>query len=236
MATYVIVHGANAGGFQWHEVASLLRARGHTAFTPTLTGLGERVHLAHPEVDLNLHVLDILNVLKYEKLSDVILCGHSYGGMVITGVAEKAAGQLRHMVYIDGMVLRDGESGWDLLAENMPESALDAARQVIATAGKGWFLPAGPVRTDGVPFPEGTAQPIKTYETRLTVRDPQAATLPRTYVYCTKSPDGWAVKPVIAACAARAREAGWAYHELPTSHAVFATMPKELTAILAALA
>jgi pimeloyl-ACP methyl ester carboxylesterase len=235
MATYVIVHGGSAGGFQWHEVASLLRASGHTAFTPTLTGLGERVHLAHPGVDLDLHVLDILNVLKYEKLSDVIMCGHSYGGMVITGVAEKAAGLLRHLVYIDGMVPHDGESAWDMLAASLPESALNGIRQVVASAGGGWSLPAGPVRTDGVPFPEGTAQPIKTFESRLTVRDPQAAALPRTYVYCTKSPDGWPVKPVIAACAARAREAGWDYHELPTSHAVFATMPKELTAILAGL-
>jgi pimeloyl-ACP methyl ester carboxylesterase len=236
MATYVIVHGGFAGAYQWQEVASLLRAQGHTVFTPTLTGLGERVHLAHPGVDLDLHVLDILNVLKYEKLSDVILCAHSYGGMVITRVAAKAAGLLRRLVYIDALAPREGESAWDLMSASLPASALNAIRQAVATAGEGWRWPAAPVRTDGVPWPEVTAQPMKTSETRLSLRDSRAAALPRTYIYCTNSPDNWGNKPVIAACAAQAREAGWAYYELPTSHAVFATMPKELTAILAALA
>lgn len=80
MATYVLVHGGFAGGYQWREVASLLREAGHEVYTPTLTGLGERVHLARPEIDLDLHVQDVLNVLRYEKLSDVILAGHSYEG------------------------------------------------------------------------------------------------------------------------------------------------------------
>lgn len=236
MATYVIVPGGWAGAYQWQGVASLLRARDHTVFTPTLTGLGERVHLAHPGVDLDLHVLDILNVLKYEKLSDVILCAHSYGGMVITGVAEKSAGLLKRLVYIDAMVPRDGESAWDVMSAHLPAAMLTAIRQTVATAGEGWRWPGAPVRTDGVPWPEVTAQPFKTAETRLTLCDSLAAALPRTYIYCTQSPDSWGNKPVISACAARARAAGWDYHELPTSHAVFATMPKELTAILACLA
>jgi hypothetical protein len=87
-----------------------------------------------------------------------------------------------------------------------------------------------------VPWPEVTAQPFKTAETRLTLRDPLAAALPRSYIYCTQSPDSWGNKPVIAACAARAREAGWDYHELPTNHVVFATIPEELTVILASFA
>jgi pimeloyl-ACP methyl ester carboxylesterase len=235
MAAYVIVHGANGGGYQWQIVAGLLRAGGHTVFTPTLTGLGERVHLAHPGVDLDLHVLDILNVLKYEELSDVILCGHSYGGVVITGVAERAAGLLRRLVYIDGMVLRDGESAMDLAAAVMPASTVAAINEIVATAGKGWFIPASPVRSDGVPSPLATPQPIKTFETRLTVRNPQAAALPHTYIYCTETSDTWVNKSLVAASATRAREAGWAYYELPTGHAVYDTMPKELTTILTSL-
>lgn len=236
MATYVIVHGASGGGYQWQKVAGLLRAGGHTVFTPTLTGLGERVHLAHPGVDLDLHVLDILNVLKYEELSDVILCGHSYGGAVITGVAEQSAKLLRRLVYIDGMVLRDGESAMDLAAAVMPASTVAAINEIVATAGRGWFIPASPVRSDGVPSPLATPQPIKTFEARLTVGDPQAATLPHTYIYCTETPDTWVNTPLLAASAARARKAGWAYYELPTGHAVYDTMPKELTMILAGLA
>ena len=170
MATFMIVPGGWAGAYQWQGVASLLRARGHTVFTPTLTGLGERVHLTHPGVDLDLHVLDILNVLKYEKLSDVILCAHSYGGMVITGVAEKAAGLLMRLVYIDANGLpHDGESAWDVMSAHLPASMLNAIRQTVATTGEGWRWPGAPVRTDGVPWPEVTAQPFKTAETRLTL-------------------------------------------------------------------
>jgi pimeloyl-ACP methyl ester carboxylesterase len=235
VATYVIVHGANGGGYQWQKVAGLLRAGGHAVFTPTLTGLGERVHLAHPGVDVDLHVSDILNVLKYEELSDVILCGHSYGGVVITGVAERAAGLLLHLVYIDGMVLRDGESAMDLAAAVMPASTVAAINEMVATAGKGWFIPASPVRSDGVPCPLATPQPVKTFETRLTVRNPQAAALPHTYIYCTETSDTWVNKSLLAASAARAREVGWAYYELPTGHAVYDTMPKELTTILTSL-
>jgi pimeloyl-ACP methyl ester carboxylesterase len=235
MATYLIVHGANGGGYQWQKVAGLLGAGGHTVFTPTLTGLGERVHLAHPGVDLDLHVLDILNVLKYEALSDVILCGHSYGGVVITGVAEQSARLLRRLVYIDGMVLRDGESVMDFAAAVMSPSTVAAINGMVATVGEGWFIPASPVRSDGVPAPLATPQPIKTFETRLTMYNPQAAALPHTYIYCTETPDTWVNKPLLAASAARAREAGWAYYELPTGHAVYDTMSEELTALLTSL-
>ena len=88
MASYVLVHGGWAGGFQWQKVASRLRAAGHDVYTPTLTGLGERSHLAHPDIDLNTHIQDIVNVLVFEGLQNVILAGHSIAGMVITGVAE----------------------------------------------------------------------------------------------------------------------------------------------------
>ena len=236
MATYVIVPGGWAGAYQWPGVAALLRARDHTVFTPTLTGLGERVHLAHQAVDLDLHVLDILNVLKYEKLSDVILCVHSYGGMVITGVAESAAGLLKRLVYIDAMVPRDGESAWDVMsralagihAERDPADGCDRrGRLALAwrSRASGWRTLAG-----------SDSATLQNSGNALGPRDPLAASLPRSYIYCTQSPDSWGNKPVIAACAARARAAGWDYHELPTNHVVFATMPKELTAILTSLA
>jgi pimeloyl-ACP methyl ester carboxylesterase len=104
MATLVIVHGAMSGGWQWQRVRPMLRAAGHEVYTPTLTGLGERVHLAHPDIDLETHIQDVVNVLEYEDLHAVTLVGHSYSGMVITGVADRAADRLAQLVYIEALV------------------------------------------------------------------------------------------------------------------------------------
>ena len=104
MATYVLVHGAWHGGWCWRRVAPALRAQGHEVWTPTMTGLGEREHL-HPEsVNLSTHVTDIVKVLEFEDLRDVVLVGHSYGGFVVTGVAAEAADRIRHLVYLDAFV------------------------------------------------------------------------------------------------------------------------------------
>src|SRR5438128_128006 len=105
MATFVLVHGAWHGGWCWKRVTPLLRAAGHEVYATTLTGLGERVHLASPNVGLALHVQDVVGVLEYEDLRDVILVGHSYGGIVISGVADRVPERLRHLVYLDALVL-----------------------------------------------------------------------------------------------------------------------------------
>ena len=110
MATYLIVHGGCGGGWQFRETAAYLRDAGHEVFTPTLTGLGERNHLLTPDVDLATHIADVDNVLEFEDLHDVILVGHSYGGMVISGVADRSAERLSHLVYVDAFVPEHGES------------------------------------------------------------------------------------------------------------------------------
>jgi len=110
MATYVLVHGGAHGGWCYGKVTPLLRDAGHQAYAPTLTGVGERSHLLHRGVDLDLHITDIVNLLHYEDLREVILVGHSYGGMVITGVADRAAERIRHLVYLDAALPEDGES------------------------------------------------------------------------------------------------------------------------------
>src|ERR1700749_3887557 len=109
-ATFVLVHGAWHGGWCWRRVADQLRAGGHTVFTPTLTGLGERSHLLRAGIDLKTHITDGVNVMKWESLSDVVLCGHSYGGMVISGVAEQMAPAIRSIVFLDAFVPRNGEA------------------------------------------------------------------------------------------------------------------------------
>jgi pimeloyl-ACP methyl ester carboxylesterase len=110
VATYVLVHGGGHGGWCYQRVARLLRAVGHEVYTPTLTGLGERSHLRSATVDLDLHVRDVVSVLHYEDLRDVILVGHSYGGMVITGVADRAADRVGRIVYLDAATPINGQS------------------------------------------------------------------------------------------------------------------------------
>ena len=110
MATYVLVHGGGHGGWCYQRVAGMLRAAGHEAYAPTLTGLGERSHLLSPEVDLDTHIADIAAVLHYEDLREVILVGHSYGGMVITGAAGRAAGRVGRLVYLDAANPVNGQS------------------------------------------------------------------------------------------------------------------------------
>lgn len=119
MATFVLVHGGGHGGWCWQRLTPHLRAAGHEVHTPTLTGVGERVHLLGPDVGLDTHVEDVVAVLKYEDLRDVILVGHSYGGMVITGVADRAPTRVGHLVYLDTAAPSDGQSMVDLVPDLM---------------------------------------------------------------------------------------------------------------------
>ena len=114
MATYVLVHGAGHGGWCYQRVARLLRAQGHEVHTPSLTGLGERAHLLRPDVGLDTHIADVVSLLEHEDLTDVILAGHSYGGIVITGAADRALGRVAQLVYLDAAILYDGESLFDV--------------------------------------------------------------------------------------------------------------------------
>ena len=225
MATFLLVHGGWAGGWHWREVASLLRAAGHEVFTPTLTGLGERVHLASPDVGLDTHIQDILMVLKYEELRDVILIGYSYSGMVITGVSERAADRLAHLVYLDAYVPRDGESLLDMLG---PDAAA-FIEQAAQAYGDGWRIPHDPPDA-----PRRTPHPLKTGQQPVSLTNPAATALPRTFIYCTQDKD--AMGPVglpITRAAERAKsDSRWRYRELETGHSPWETAPRELASLL----
>jgi pimeloyl-ACP methyl ester carboxylesterase len=112
--TFVLVHGAWSGGWCYSRAAALLRARGHAVFTPTLTGQGERAHLLSGAINLSTHIEDVLGVFRFERLSDVVLAGHSYGGMVITGVADRIADKIKTLAYLDAFVPEDGQSLFDI--------------------------------------------------------------------------------------------------------------------------
>ncbi len=236
MATYVLVHGTWHGGWCWKKVTPLLNANGHKVFTPTLTGLGERAHLINPEVDLYTHIQDVLGVLQYEDLQDVVLVGHSYSGMVITGVAEYAATQLSHLVYLDALVPQDGQSVMDI----MPVDFIETFKKQAQTDGEGWKVPVRE-STFGVTSeadlewlcPKLVPHPLKTFEQPVQLGNLTALALPRTYIRCfSESVRTKTFIPFVE----RAQNEGWHYYELMTGHDAMVTAPYQLTEVLLQLA
>ncbi len=233
MADFVLVHGAWHGGWCWSAVAGRLRAAGHAVWTPTLTGLGERAHLLSADIDLELHVTDILAMLEMEDLREVVLCGHSYGGMVITGVADRAPDRIAHLVYLDAFVPNDGEALIDLL----PAERRAAFEQKVRDEGDGWRLPPVPASVFGITDPETAArvdrlcgdQPVATFTTPLRRPDTAAADrLARTYILA----EAYRPSAFHRYAAAFADDPAWRTRALPTGHDAMLTMPDELAALL----
>ena len=208
----------------------LLSNLGHELFTPTYTGVGERVHLATPEVGLETHIADILAVLQFEDLRNVVLIGHSYGGMVATAVADRAPERLGHLVYLDAFVPRDGQALFDLQPADVRAGMREAAR----TLGDGWRVPPNPLPPDTSETdvawitPRRVMQPIKSFEHRVKLRGAGERSS-KTYIFCTRTGPVDIFKPF----AQRARsEPGWRYLEMDASHSPHITAPEELAALL----
>jgi pimeloyl-ACP methyl ester carboxylesterase len=207
--TIVFVHGAWGGGWQFHKVQPLLEEAGYRVYRPTMTGLGERVHLASPEIGLSTHIEDIVNVLEFEDLREVVLVGHSYGGMVIAGVADRVPDRIGRMVYFDAFVPSDGESVMSLLGE-----AIDG----MATAGGGgaepWQLVPLWVKEGKAP-PVDVPQPILTFTEPIVLDNPEAAQIPAAFLLTVevgKETDSFDV------FADRARARGWDVVEMEGGH------------------
>jgi pimeloyl-ACP methyl ester carboxylesterase len=228
VATIVLIHGSWHGGWCWQKLVPLLRHHGHDVYTPTLTGMGERSHLLGEQADIERHIRDILQFLFYEGLRDVIMVGHSYGGVIISGVAEQAADRIARLVYLDAFIPRDGDS---LFSMRPPEFA-NYFRDRAEKEGDGTLLPALPPEEFGVRDPEDVAWmrprlcPVRLETFADPVRVPTAAAerLARSYIFCTESGFG--------AEAERAKQEGWDYYELQTGHDPMVTMPHELSAVL----
>jgi len=237
MAIFLLIHGAWHGGWCWKKVTPLLRAAGHEVCTPTLTGLGERAHLLSAEVTLETHVQDVVGVLEYEDLRGVVLVGHSYGGMVITAVADRAADRLAHLVYLDAFVPQDGQAVAELVDPTFYAMLEEQAR----TAGEGWRVPALPLARWGITTeadvrwmrPRIGAHPLKTFQQPVRLTNPAAAALPRTFIHCTDKPAGDLFAPLAARLRAETR---WRYRALATGHDAMVTAPQEVAALLLALA
>ena len=229
MANVVLAHGAWSAAWAWKKMRPLFRAAGHEFFAPTYTGLGERAHLARPDIDLSTHVQDVAAVFEVEDLKDVTLLGHSYGGMVATGVADKLGGRIARVVYLDAFAPKDGQSLFDLVGPKTEAAMRDGANKT----GDGWKIP--PINPPSDTSPEDLAwtgprrrpQPIKTFEQKL--RLGSAKVPPRHYIYAKRSAPG----DVFRQFAERAKsEAGWKYWEIDASHNPHITCPEALMALL----
>jgi pimeloyl-ACP methyl ester carboxylesterase len=224
---FLVCHGAWSAGWAWKKLHPLMQAAGHRLVTPTYTGLGERAHLANPSIDLETHITDVLNVIRYEDLHDIVLLGHSYGGMVATGVADRAGDCIGQLIYLDAFVPRDGQSLLDL-----NEPARQSMRDRVKS-GDGWRVPPNPTPPDTSPADlawvseRRVDMPIKCFEQGLKLGDEPK--MPRSYIYATRITPADTFGPF----AKRARsEPGWGYHEIDASHSPNVTAPEALMGVL----
>ncbi|MDX6413800.1 MAG: hypothetical protein QOH23_1210 [Gaiellaceae bacterium] len=184
MATFVLIHGGWGGGWEWREVERFLRERGHEVTRPTLTGLGERTHLSSAAVTLATHVEDVVRHFEFEGLTDAVLCGHSYGGMVVTGAAERITDRLRCVVYIDAFVPRDGESLFDLLPPEWASMLRASASDGVVPVPLSFEETAS---THGAWYAQRTVgQPLGTFEQAAQLSG-GSPTIPRAYIRCLES-------------------------------------------------
>jgi pimeloyl-ACP methyl ester carboxylesterase len=227
-ATFLVCHGAWSAGWAWKKMHPLMAAAGHRLVTPTYTGLGERAHLANPSIDLETHIEDILNVIHYEDLRDIVLVGHSYGGMVATGVADRARDRVAQLIYLDAFVPDDGQSLWDL---NEPGRQRDLE---LAKAGDGWRVPPMPPPPDTAPVDREwlaerrVAMPIKCFEKKLRLQGGKLS-LPRSYIYATRITPADTFGPFASMAKA---DPAFRYHEIDASHSPNVTAPEALMSLL----
>ena len=208
----------------WQRLARLLREAGHDVFTPSLTGIGERVHLASPSIDLSSHIADVLGVIAYERLDNFVLVGHSYGGMVVTGVADRVPERVRTLVYLDAFVPQHGQALIDLVR---PQVRAAVEKEPV-------YVPPLPPQMQGMTDPQEIAwldgrrdaQPLKTFTQPLSLEERFKGQ--RVYIFCSGySPTSF------APFAERARnDRAWRYHELPTHHYPQISMPRETAGLL----
>ena len=203
---FVIVHGAWGGGWDWKAVDSALTARGHRVHRVTLTGLGERVHLASAAIGLQTHISDVVNSIRFESLRDVILVGHSYGGMVITGVADQIPDRIRRVVYVDAFLPNSGESLALLAGEGFSTMVTESTRD-------GMIIPRW-VPADA-PAPHDVPHPLKTLTDTLVLTNTAARSVPGRYILTI---DKGATQDSFSPSAKRAEERGWRVDTLITDH------------------
>ena len=231
---FVLVHGTGHGGWCWKFVRDILDEQGHRVYTPTLTGCGERSHLLHPDIGLDMHITDIVNVLEWEELENVVLVGHSYGGLVISGVADRAKDRLRHLVYLDAIIPRDGDSLLTARRDISVEDMRANEEQLRRIAPDGNYIRGFSAAMFGIP-PEPadivewverriTPHPIKSWLDPVKFENGGEEGVPCTFIECTEpAMPGSGLKNH----AKHAQEhPDWRYVELKTGHDAMVTEPQ----------
>ena len=228
--TFVLAHGAWHGGWCWERVAA--RLHGHRVYTPGYTGMGDRAHLLSADITMASFVDDLVGLIEAEDLRDVILVGHSLGGVPITGAADRIPERIRRLVYLDGVVLESGRSPFDTYPPQDVQSRIASAVDGLAVPPPdplppAWGLAPGTPDYDWVAR-QLTAMPLKVYQTALTLKGPVGAGLPRTYIHCTQP-----TSPVIAPSAALVKSwQGWDWIDFPGPHDCMITHPQAVAEIL----
>jgi pimeloyl-ACP methyl ester carboxylesterase len=229
MATFVLVHGAWHGSWCWKRVRKALQAEGHDVFTPTLTGIAERSHLISPQVNLDTHIADVVNLIRWEELTDVVLCGHSYGGCVITGAADRVVERVKALVYLDAFILGDGQGLHDIL----PAEVRDGQVKGAVEHGHGWQVqPISAeffrVNTNDRAWVDRqcTPQPLATFAQPVRLRNafPAAQT---THILAT----GYEHSP-FPPFHEMAKRKGWKVLTIDCGHDVMLDRPSELVGML----
>jgi pimeloyl-ACP methyl ester carboxylesterase len=238
MAKFVLVHGAWQTASTWDLVIPKLLENGHEVWIPLLSGLENDASPLTPAIGLRTHIEDVLGVLTHESLQDVILVGHSYAGMIITGVAEHALHRLNSLVYVDAFIPCDGQSALDLL----PEPIAQSFRQQADSAGEGWRLRAGEGHLDMWGLKPGPARDfvrarlsdfsLNCFQEAIGTPADAAAKFPRTFIACVA--EGYPARPIFQRFGDRAKQEGWDYNELPTGHDCHVEMPEAFVSSLLA--
>ena len=231
MTTFVLVHGAWSGAHGFRHVRKILQSHGHDVFTPSLTGLGERIHLGHPMVNLTTHIRDVVNHVLYEDLQDIVLVGFSYGGMVVTGAIEHLAERISHLVYLDAFVPSNGESVTSIITGGPVRTPVTLGGEWLVSSAprqfddpiEGQWVTARRTPHPGACFSESVylAQPLEDYP------------FTRTYIKATVKVDGEPAGEVFWKAARHAQSsASWRYFEIATNHMVASNKPQELANLL----
>lgn len=238
MKNFVLIHGACHGGWCWTKVAEQLRSHDFTVYTPTLTGMGERVHLLNESVTIQTHIDDIVNVLRYEDLSDVILVGHSYAGLIIPAVNEAVPEKISQLIFLDSYIPAHGKTGFEILEKEYQ----DSWQYVAQVSGNGWRMPAGEDSLDiwGVKEPEirkFLLFKITDFSINF-LRTPIFFTkhfenVKKSYIRCTQP---CYVNDLMLPFYHQAKNQGWPIYKIDTGHEPMLTTPTELTKILLEIA
>lgn len=233
MSTYVLVHGAWRGSWIWKRVRRLLQEGGHEVFTPTLTGVADRSHLSSPNVNLDTHITDVTNLIHWEELSDVILCGHSYGGCVVSGAADRVPEQIGALVYLDAFVLENGKCLNDMIPPEVRRERLALVNEV----GEGWKLPPIPAEEFNVNLRDrdwvnrqATWQSMDTFEQPLHLTGAINQIKNITYIMASD----WSPSP-FPQFYEKAKTRGWKTITIECGHDVMLDRPEELAEQLLAV-